>query len=69
MEFELKSVSREVYDAELEKTLSYFKLIPVSREHYNNEVTTSIKKRGKRYRQQKFDELEIAYYKSIGIEH
>ena len=69
MEFELKTVSKEFYDAEIVKTLSYFKLIPVSREHYNNEVTISIKKRGGRYRQQKFDELEIAYYKSIGIEH
>ena len=69
IEFKLKSVSKEFYDAEIIKTLSYFKLIPVSREHYNSEVTISIKNRGGRYRQQKSDELEIAYYRSIGIEH
>ena len=67
MKFELKPVSKEFYDAEIEKVLSYFKLIPVSKEHYNNEVTISIKKRGGKYKQQKFDELEIAYYKRRGI--
>lgn len=69
MEFKLINISRDFYNNEVKKTLSYFKLIPVSREHYNNEVTISIKKRGGRYRQQKFNEVEIAYYKSIGIEH
>lgn len=68
MVFELKTVSREFFDTEIKKKQLDFKLNPVSREQYNNEINISIKKRGRRYRQQKFDELEIAYYKRRGIE-
>ncbi|MBA7490171.1 hypothetical protein ES702_00706 [subsurface metagenome] len=67
MEFKLVPVDRLFYDNEIKKRLSYFKLIPVSKEHYDNEIIISIKKKGDKFRQQKFDELEIAYYKRIGI--
>lgn len=68
MKFELKTVSREFFDTEIKKKQLDFKLNPVLREQYNNEINIAIKKRGGRYRQQKFDELEIAYYKRRGIE-
>ena len=69
IKFKLRPVSKEFYDDEIEKTLSYFKLTPISREQYINELIIKAKRKGHKHRQLKFDELEIAYYKSIGIEH
>lgn len=68
MEFKLTGVSKEFLDNEIKKQLSYFKLISVSKEHYINEVIIDLKRKGKKHRQLKFDELEIVYYKKIGIE-
>jgi len=55
------------YDNEVKKRLLVFKLNPVSKEHYNNEITIELKRKRKTHRQLKFDELEIEYYKRIGI--
>ena len=68
MKFKLIPVDRLFYDNEVKKSLSYFKLNPVSKEHYDSEIIIDIKKKGGKFRQQKFDELEIEYYKRIGIE-
>jgi len=68
LEFELKPVDRLFYDNEVKKRLLVFKLNPVSREHYNDEISIVLKRKGKTHRQLKFDELEIEYYKRIGIE-
>lgn len=67
MEFKLIPVDRLFYDNEVKKRLLVFTLKTVFKKHYDNEIMIAIKKKGGKFRQQKFDELEIAYYKRIGI--
>jgi hypothetical protein len=43
-----------------------FKLVPVTREYYDNEVRISHRRRKKKVL--KHDELEIEYYRKIGID-
>ena len=44
-----------------------FKLTPVSKEYYNSQIRIS-KRRGRKKKEYKYDELEIKYYLRKGID-